>query len=516
MNLFVAAAITLGAPALAADAPTSIDQDATWAAAESPWLVAETVTVADGATLTIEPGVTVELADGAGIVVEGALWAVSDGAPVVFTRSGDADGEGSWAGIHFTATADSASYEDVNSLVGGSALVGCELRYGARAVLIEGSSPLIRGCSFADNGYEPEGSDSQGGAAIRVLDGSRALIDGNLFERNLVGGWGYGGAIEVLLADPVIIANTFYDNVSVYGGAVCLQNSQGPILGNHFEGNEVDGEGGAVSLYSSAGAFFDNTVIGNESVFDGGGVHVCVDCKPHAAPWVVDNVITDNLAVAIGAGGFGAAWIRGFMWNDLHDNFRSDEPADMLWTNEELDAYPAWVHSPAMPHNWWGTTDPDAIEETIVDGEDESEYGVVGWDPPAEGPVAAPTPRAVITTPMLRYDQADHVMSSNLVLYNPGEPRELELRLFILIDDELLIPWVGPIDIPELEPSGDAWRVSMPADAVIFATIAEPTRGTTDMPETAAWVATLHDAETGALIGDALPTPVALHAGGAE
>jgi hypothetical protein len=516
MILSVLAAFCAAGPTLAADAPSTIDQDATWSLAESPWRVEETVTVEAGAILSIEPGVIVELAPETQIVVEGALWAVSDGEPIIFTRIDDADGEGSWAGIHFTESAEDAGYQNIDELVSGSALVGCELRYGARAVLIEGSSPLIRDCSFTDNSFEPEGSDNQGGAAIRILEGSRALIDGNLFERNIVGGWGYGGAIEALEADPVIIGNLFEGNVSVYGGALCMLNSQGPILGNHFEGNSVEGEGGAVSLYSSAGAFFDNTIIGNESVFDGGGVHVCVDCKPHAAPWVVDNVITGNGSRAIGAGGFGAAWIRGFMWNDLHDNLRSDEPADLLWTNEELEAYPAWVHSPAMPHNWWGTTDPETIEETIVDGEDEDEYGVVDWDPPAEGPVAAPTPRAVITTPMLRYDQDDHVMSANLVLYNPTEARDLILRLFILIDGEHLIPWVGSLEIDGLEARGDGWGVNMPADAALFATIAAPTRGTVDMPETAAWVATLHDATSGDLIGDALTTPVALHAGGAE
>jgi hypothetical protein len=516
MLLPLLAALFSGGPSLAADAASTIDQDATWSLAESPWRVDETVTIEVGATLTIEPGVTVELEQDARIVVEGALWAVSEGEPIVFTRIDDGEGEGSWAGIHFTDSAQDARYEGIDQLVSGSALVGCELRHGARAVLIEGSSPLIRDCSFTDNLFEPEGSDSQGGAAIRIRDGSRAVIDGNLFLRNIVGGWGYGGAIEVLVADPVIIGNVFEGNVSAYGGALCMQKSQGPILGNHFEGNSVEGEGGAVSLYSSAGAFFDNTVIGNESVFDGGGIHVCGECVPHAAPWVVDNVITDNVSRAIGAGGFGAAWIRGFMWNDLHDNLRSDEPSDMHWSNEDLEAYPAWVHSPAMPHNWWGSTDPEAIEETIVDGEDEDEYGVVGWNPPAEGPVASPTPRAVITTPMLRYDQSGQVMSANLVLYNPDEPRALDLHLFILIDQELLIPWVGSPDIEGLEPRGDGWRVTMPADAAIFATIAEPTRGTVDMPEAAAWVATLHDADTGELIGESLTTPVALHAGGAE
>ena len=502
---------------MAAQAPALIEQDATWTAADSPWEVFETVTVAQGATLTIESGVTVLFDADTGITVQGALVASGDASQaVIFTRAGDDEGEGTWAGITFAGGSEDASFTEVHSWAGGSKLEGCELRYGARAVLINGASPFIHGSLFEHNSFEPEGSDSQGGAAIRIIAGSRSRIEGNSFEDNHVGGWGYGGAIEVLEAEPIIHGNSFVGNSSVYGGALCVQISQTPVVGNHFEGNLVEGEGGAVALYSAAGTFMDNTVTGNESVFDGGGVHVCVDCKPHAAPWVTDNVITDNLARAIGAGGFGAAWIRGLSWNDIHGNLRADEPADLLWSNEEQDAYPAWVHSPAMPHNWWGTTDPDAIEETIVDGADEDEYGVVDWQPAAEGPIATPTPRAVITTPMLRYDQAEHTMTSNLVLYNPGEARALELRLFVRVNEAQLVPYTADLGVPELTASGDAWSVSMPADSLIFATIAEPVRGTQDMPPTAAWVATLHDPATGVLIGDALETPVALSPGGAR
>ncbi len=510
-------ALLLAAPARATEAPAEITADTTWTAAESPWQVLDDTTVSDGVTLTIEPGVVVELAEGAGLTVRGALWAVGEGdSPVTFTRLGDHDGEGAWGHIRFEEGSADARYEGVDSLVGGSALEGCELRYGSQAVIIEGASPLIRGCSFEDNSFEPEGSDSQGGAAIRVLGGSRARIQGNTFLDNRVGGWGYGGAIEVLEASPIIVGNHFEGNSSVYGGALCLQISQSPVLGNSFVGNEVEGEGGAVALYSSAGAFMDNTITGNESVFDGGGVHVCVDCKPHAAPWVVDNVITDNLSRAIGAGGFGAAWIRGFQWNDIHGNLRSDEPADLLWVNEELDAYPAWVHSPAMPHNWWGTTDPDAIEETIEHGEDESEYGVVDWEPPAEGPVAASTPRAVITTVRIRYEQTVGEDPIHLVLYNPGEARELELRLFLRFDDAHLVPYTRDLGVEALEASGDAWRVSMPADGVIFAPISDPGTGTVELPPSATWVAILYDTTSGAIIGEPMETPVLFGEGGAR
>ncbi len=517
MTPWITLALLCGRPTVAAEAPALIEADTAWTAADSPWHVGQAVTIAAGATLTIEPGVRVEVDEGVGITVLGALVAAGDDdGAVVFTRTDDHDGVGAWAGITFTADSESALFEQVDTWVGGSRLEGCELRYGARAVLIQGASPLIRGCAFAHNSYEPEGSDSQGGAAIRIIDGSRARIEGNSFDDNHVGGWGYGGAIEVLEADPLILGNHFEGNSSVYGGALCLQTSQGAILGNSFVGNVVEGEGGAVALYSSAGAFMDNTITDNESVFDGGGVHVCVDCKPHAAPWATDNVIVDNTSRAIGAGGFGAAWLRGFMWNDIHGNVRGDSPADLQWTNVEQADYPAWVHSPVVPHNWWGTTDPDAIEETIVDGEDEDEYGVVDWQPPADGPIAAPTPRAVITTPQIRYEQTFDAAPIHLVLYNPGQARELELRLLLRFDDAHLVPYTRDLGVPELEASGDAWRVSMPADSAIFAPIHDPGTGTADLPPGVRWIAILYDADSGEMIGEPLETPVLFDDGGAR
>lgn len=86
-------AFVVSAPAHAA-AETAVTADVTtdteWIADASPYLISSDFVVAAGATLTIDPGVTVRLGDGVAITVEGSV--VGSGtasAPIVFTNMGE-------------------------------------------------------------------------------------------------------------------------------------------------------------------------------------------------------------------------------------------------------------------------------------------------------------------------------------------------------------------------------------------------------------------------------------------
>ena len=483
-------------------APATIEHDTVWAAADAPVLVSEDVTVAAGVRLRVEAGVDVVFSEGRVLTVHGEILARGTAEEPVRFVGQEIDGEmARWGSVVLSAEAVDASLDPWGVYESGSIFEGCVFEGATRALVLDDASPLIRGCTFRRNLCATQGDiDVEGGAAIQANLGSGPRIDGCLFEHNRCEGSANGGAIYAEEGAPVIQGNDFRDNYSFYGGAVAVWSVYSPIAENRFEGNEAFWEGGAVSLLSSSGALLANHVEGNHARADGGGVHICVTCYPHANPHVADNVIIGNTNQLEGGAGFGAAFLRAFRDNTLHDNVKGTEPSDFAWNNDFLDKYPEWVTRPDISGNWWGTTDLEAVAATVHDGADEERLGRVTVAPVLAAPPASASPRALLGTRKISYGIEGEPMPLYLTLYNPGVAREVEILIMLQYEGEAPVPWRGELPWADATWRGGRFALTLPAGGLSFGHLLEvsyPTMGSLF----GAWRALMWDAETGELLG---------------
>lgn len=136
----------------------SITQNTTWSLSNSPYLVTGTVTIQNGITLTIQPGVVIKSQVSplnSTIRVKGIILAQgTQSQPIVFTSKKD-DAYGGDTNNDGNATTPNA--EDWSSIViestsgGLSILEYCLIRFGSYydgALTIDGSSPEVENCTF--------------------------------------------------------------------------------------------------------------------------------------------------------------------------------------------------------------------------------------------------------------------------------------------------------------------------------------------------------------------------------
>jgi hypothetical protein len=175
-----------------------IDTDTNWTVADSPYLVTGDLTVSEGVTLTIEPGVEVRFAttdalssgqdpDRVELIVAGTL--VAD--EVTFTSNADSPAAGDWYGIWF-----------LNSSVGwdgsgGSAISNSTIEYGIVGISIDGTSPMISNNTITEMRGQPASSgpecndtvvDGRDGYGIYVTNEASPMIVGNIIS-GIQGGW---------------------------------------------------------------------------------------------------------------------------------------------------------------------------------------------------------------------------------------------------------------------------------------------------------------------------------------
>ncbi|MDX9697355.1 MAG: choice-of-anchor Q domain-containing protein [Bacteroidales bacterium] len=195
------------------------------------------ITINNGITLIINPGVYVEFQGHYGINVKGTVLAKGTIEDVIIFTSKDTlltDSSGGWFGIRFDQTGIGNDTSIINH---------CILEYGN---------------ANSRTGY---GIDRFCGGAIFVQKYNKVVISNNIIRRNYANYRGAG--IYCYDASPVIVNNLIYNNKTAnYGGGICSYYGAKPKIINNTIVNNY-GYVGGIFCYASNPEIINNIIRGN-------------------------------------------------------------------------------------------------------------------------------------------------------------------------------------------------------------------------------------------------------------
>jgi len=192
-----------------------ISQDTTWTLSGSPYVITGNVTVSNGTTLTIEPGVEIEFDGDFSLLINGSLYAVGTNDKwITFTSNNLTPHPGDWNTIKFAA-AENESF----------ILENCIVEYAKNGITIQNSGKaIIKNSSITDNFS----------SGIHVIGESNLIIEGNTIRLNNNGISSTGkvsSGIKVL--NNIIDSN--YNGIHLYASSVGIcQIKNITISGNTF------------------------------------------------------------------------------------------------------------------------------------------------------------------------------------------------------------------------------------------------------------------------------------------
>ena len=237
--------------------------DGLWTLANSPYYIEGPLTVEDGMSLTIEPGVKVAVRGPYPITVNGSVTAIgTEEANITFIHSNP---NVWWDGFDYDGVPDSSevSVFDHCYFRGGLAQGGGDHSSGGIFAIRDNDLVHILNSTFTNNRADlDDPSYYTCGGAIGLWNASPE-IQKCIFHDNI--SQDFGGAILVYMGSAPVISNClFYDNYSEYGGAISYHtDGQGILINNTFSDNEAIYGGGLYISYGSNPEIINNIIYGN-------------------------------------------------------------------------------------------------------------------------------------------------------------------------------------------------------------------------------------------------------------
>lgn len=221
-----------------------ITTDTVWKVANSPYIAEQSVLVMNGATLSIEPGVTVRFNPAMALSVsDGSLVARgTESSNITFTANASPPDVATnrWGYVGFWDLARDACFDAEGHYTNGCILEHAVIEYAGGADLqgavhAEHSAPFVTECSI---------------------------------RGNAIGGIYVDSSPSVLLYGNDITSNS----ASRYGGGICVMNSHNvAILRNRITGTHTSDDGGGVFIASSDDCIFIGNVVSNNTTYSRGG-----------------------------------------------------------------------------------------------------------------------------------------------------------------------------------------------------------------------------------------------------
>lgn len=246
-----------------------------WTMDGHPYTVNGDITIPDGQTLTIDPGVWVKFSDRILFNVEGTIIAAGDSCNtgcIVFTA---VNPELGWGHIGFDNTPNSNST---------SVFKHCIFEYGSAPQAV------------------PYNSGYNCGGALAIRNYNNIIIENCLFHHNRALYDAYypasGGAIALWTSNPEIRNCIFMDNTARCAGGIEAAFESSPNIANCLFINNKSlrtntNGGGAINIFSSSSpVLLNNTFVNNHSNFQGGAIEIYNGSNPV----FINNIFWNNTA----------------------------------------------------------------------------------------------------------------------------------------------------------------------------------------------------------------------------
>ena len=416
----------------------TINSDTTWTKANSPYTLTEPVLVSSGITLTIEPSVTVNLGSYY-MQVDGTLFAQGSSTDKIYFNS-SFSGLGNY-GITFTQSSISWNEQTATGCLIENAV------FNLTPIHIDNVSPKINFNSFNGNGtldYIAIGGDY----SIHVYGGS-PMISNNTLTNTGISISGPGGLPTVL---NNTITNTGYDS---YGfGILCKSNafiSNNVVSGwMQYGGIKTDSgylEGGGFPIIKMNLIINNNIGIYTDNFFNAWGGNI------GTFPTIQNNTISKN---SVGLE----------LSHEDQTSIRSSRPLQKIINNNIQDNfdYNFYLNDVSsdinVTYNWWGTTDTNAINQTIYDNKNDSDIGTVNFIPFLTAPnpeaptipisTSTPTPTPTQSSPPTQSPSTSTATSpSQNPTVSPATPQtgfngiEIAILIALIVIVALLIVIIG-------------------------------------------------------------------------